>query len=290
MGTRIEALSLVSGGLRRRRSALRLAVAAARDSLREAHIRPADVDLLVNVGIYRDRLLGEPALAPLIQEDAGLDLGDPEAGQTGTFSFDIANGACGVLSALQVADGFLEAGTARTALIVASDADPGQRLAPDFPIPPAGGALVCRWADDGTGLAGFRWHHDHDGGSTFRSTVTFEDGHNRLAVSEDPLFAERAGDAAGRAAFDLLAGHGLSADDVDLVVADPDRPYFLKILADHLGRPETEILTAGAPLHTVGLLAALHRAESEGRLRRGAICLLVGGAAGITGGAALYRA
>ena len=66
-----------------------------------------DIDLLVNAGIYRDRNLGEPALAAMIQEDIGANPEDPHAGAHGTFSFDIANGTCGVLTALQIVDGFL---------------------------------------------------------------------------------------------------------------------------------------------------------------------------------------
>lgn len=139
MATRIEALTLISGGVRRRRSSLRLAVAAGRQAVSRAGLRPADVDLLINAGLYHDENLGEPALAPLIQQDMGVNPDDPQPGRSGTFSFDVANGSCGVLSALQVADGFLRAGTAHAVLIVASDADPGHGMAPRFPFPPVRG-------------------------------------------------------------------------------------------------------------------------------------------------------
>jgi 3-oxoacyl-[acyl-carrier-protein] synthase III len=62
---------------------------------------PDEFDLLVNAGMYRDRNLGEPALAALIQDDIGANTEDPHAEAHGTFSFDVANGACGVLTALQ---------------------------------------------------------------------------------------------------------------------------------------------------------------------------------------------
>ena len=68
---------------------------------------PNDLDLLVNAGLYRDRNLGEPALASMIQEDVRRHPEDPHPGGHGTFSFDVANGACGVLTALQIADRFL---------------------------------------------------------------------------------------------------------------------------------------------------------------------------------------
>jgi hypothetical protein len=50
------------------------------------------------VRIYRDRNLGEPALAALIQDDISANPEDPHKNAHGTFSFDVANGTCGVLT------------------------------------------------------------------------------------------------------------------------------------------------------------------------------------------------
>src|SRR6476661_6462331 len=122
MGTIIDRLGITQGGWRSRHSALQLAVSAANSCLQDAR-RDADaVDLLVNAGIYRDGNLGEPALAALMQEDIGANPGDPPVGGHGTFSFDISNGSCGVLTGLQLVDGLLATGTANRALVIASDA------------------------------------------------------------------------------------------------------------------------------------------------------------------------
>lgn len=303
MATTIEGISVASGGIRRRRSALRLAVAAGREALARVHLRPEDVDLLINAGIYRDRNLGEPALAPLIQEDMGVNPGDPRAGQPGTFSFDVANGACGVLNALQLADGFLAAGTIRTVVVVASDADPGHGLAPRFPFPPVGGAVVCRWQDGDRGLAGFRWHTAPDDGESFRSTVAFEDGHNVLTVFEDPVFAKRAGESAAEAARQLLTEMGIETGQLCAVVASPARTAYVDVLTDRLALADGQVITEavssgtgesgaagpGPGIHTAGIVAALHRAQQAGRLEVGGTALLVCAGAGITAGAALYR-
>ncbi len=289
MPTTIEGASVVMGGFRRRHSALRLAVAASRAALERSGLARREVDLLINAGIYRDRILGEPALAPLIQDDAGLDSGDPQPGGSGTFSFDVSNGPCGVLNALQIADGFLRSATIRAALVVASDADPGRGLAPHFPFRPVGAAAVCRWTGEERGLIGFAWRDVPDGGSSFRSTVTFDDGSNTLAVVEEPAFAEAAGEAAGAAAAEVLERHGASVATIDLVVAAPARPLFVKVLAEAVGLGEEWIVTGEAGAHTAGLLAALEKAERSGLTRPGGLVLLVCGGAGVTAGAALYR-
>ena len=157
MGTRIDSIAVVSGGLRRRHSARRLADAAARACLTDANVAASDVDLLVNAGMYRDGNLGEPALAALIQEDIDANPGDPPVGGPGTFSFDVANGSCGVLTGLQLVDGLLATGTARRALVVASDANPGRGMTRTFPFDAAGGAAMCDWDDATQGFTGFRW-------------------------------------------------------------------------------------------------------------------------------------
>src|SRR6266567_4127681 len=138
MATTIDAVAVTTGTRRVRRSALRLANHAIEESVTRAGVTPNDIGLLLNAGLYRDRVLGEPALAALIQADVGANREDPHAGVHGTFSFDVANGTCGVLTALQIADGFLQAGTVERAVIVASDADPGHHLAPGFPYAPTG--------------------------------------------------------------------------------------------------------------------------------------------------------
>jgi 3-oxoacyl-[acyl-carrier-protein] synthase-3 len=289
MATTIDGVTFVHGGWRNHHSALRLAVAATRAALREARSRPGEVDLLINAGLYHDRNMGEPALAPLIQKDAALNGRDPRPGGVGTFSFDVANGGCGVLTALQIASGFLESRTIGTAIVVASDADPARHLAPGFPFDAAAGALVCRWTKDDHGLTSFRWHNRPDDGISFRATIALEQGRNVLAIVQDPAFGERVGEVAALVARDVLEAHATSANEIDLVVASPALPTFTKALGAHLGVEETRIVTAGQALHTVAFVAALDHAVRTGRMWRGDKVLFVCGGAGLTAGAALYR-
>jgi 3-oxoacyl-[acyl-carrier-protein] synthase-3 len=287
MGTVIEHLGVIRGGWRNRHSALRLAVSAAQKCLREAGRNPDDVDLLVNAGIYRDRNLGEPALAALIQDDIGANAEDPHAGGHGTFSFDIANGTCGVLTALQVVDGFLRSRTIDCALVVASDADPGHGMSEHFPFPPVGAALLCRWAGDGEGLGRFHWKNCPDDGESFRATVGLGDARNVLrfstSVAEERQFAV----AAAEAARGCLDESALGIDDIDLIVGAPALPGYRTALATELGVGVERITVAAEKIsHTASLAAALHR--SIGHLPPGARILLVAAGAGITAGAAIY--
>jgi 3-oxoacyl-[acyl-carrier-protein] synthase III len=298
----IESVGVVMGGRRRRGSAHALADTAARRAIDRAGLVAGDVDLLVNAGLYHDRILGEPALAALIQEDIGANPEDPHAGGHGTFSFDVANGSCGMLSALQVVDGFLRAGTIRHALVVASDANPGHRLAPGFPFPAAGAAIVCGWRPGDAGVQAFRFASPPDRGDGgapgvgdgVRATVGQGRGRNRLRIDEAPDFARTAGTWAGEVADKLLADHGLTPADIDVVVANPLVPEFRESLARRLGvSPDRLGGPVGGPaVHTAGLAVALEAAGwggGSGGASDGRTVLLVSAGAGPIAGAALMR-
>lgn len=290
MGTIVDHPTMISGGWRARHSALRLAVTAALAGLKAAGCTASELDLLVNAGLYRDRNLGEPALAALIQQDIGANPEHPHPDAHGTFSFDLANGACGVLTALQVIDGFLRSGAVHRALVVASDADPGHRLSEKFPFTAAGGALLCRWTDDDAGLGPFRWVNVPDGGDSFRATIGLRRGQNRLTFASSSTMDKQFAEAAVTAIGDCLTGASTDLADVDLIVAAPARPDFTTALAAGLGvAPDHIAVAADDRIHTAGLVAALHEALDAGRMTPGGTVLLVTAGAGATAGAALYR-
>ncbi|EHI14323.1 hypothetical protein [Mycolicibacterium thermoresistibile] len=286
MGTVVERVHVTHARLRGRRSALQLAVAASRACLRAAHRSARDVDLLVNAGIYRDRNLGEPALAALIQEDIGANPEHPHAGGHGTFSFDVANGTCGVLTALQIVDGYLTSRTVDCALVVAGDADPGRGLSEDFPFAPVGAALLCGWTDDEYGLGPVHWACRPDDGRNFRATVSQVDRRNllRFGWSDhlDEVYAATAAEAVARCL--AAEGPGSDSSDVDVIVAAPARARFRAALAELLRVPVERIAVApGESIHTAALAAALPQIPVGSR------ALIVAAGAGVTAGAAMYH-
>ncbi|CAM2765350.1 3-oxoacyl-ACP synthase [Mycobacterium intermedium] len=288
MGTVIDRIDVVQAGWHTRRSALRLAVAAAKTCLHKAGREPDDVDLLINTGIYRDKNLAEPALAALIQDDIGANPEDPHGDAHGTFSFDVSNGSCGVLTALQIVDGFLRSRTVRCALIVASDANPGRGMSEHFPFSPTGAAMSCGWTDDEYGLGRVHWVNIPDDGENFRATVGLEDGRNVLRFGGAAAMDEHFAAAGARAARNCLREAALGLSDVDIIVAAPGRRTFQTALATELGVPADRITVADDErAHSAALVAALGRAGEQ--LRPGARVLLVAAAAGVTAGAALYR-
>jgi 3-oxoacyl-[acyl-carrier-protein] synthase-3 len=288
VATTIDSVAVVAGNVVHH-SAERLADRAVRDALAAAAIQPADVDLLLNAGLFHDRMLGEPALAALIQGDVGANPEDPHGEGHGTFSFDVATGSAGVLSALQIADGFLRAGTIRHAVIVASDANPGHGMSAGFPYDPVGAALVCGWDPSDRGIANIRWMTVADAPARRHAVMRFEHGHNRLLVREDDAFAAQAAACAGTVVVELLEDNGLRPEDVAGVAVAPFDTAFIDELVPHTGiAPDRFVRPGPTPrFHTAGLIASIAQVTSRAPAHGGERVLLVAAGAGIIAGAAL---
>lgn len=295
MGTVIDRVDVARPRLRGRHSALHLAVAAAKDCLRHAGCEPHELDLVVNAGIYRDKNLGEPALAALIQDDIGANPEDPHGNDGhgndahGTFSFDVANGACGVLTALQIVDGFLRTGSVQRALVVTSDADPGHGMSENFLFSATGAALLCGWTDADYGLSDVSWANagdTTDDVETSSATVGFDDGRNVLRFRQSPDADDRFAAVAAEAARSCLERQGVQLAEVDLIIAAPARPRYREALRTLLGLPAEKVCVADDHrVHTAALAAAF----GQQSLRPGSQILFVAAGAGVVAGAALYR-
>jgi len=329
MGTRIEAACTARprarlGGT----GAIALADEAARACLRQAGRTAGEVDFLVNAGVYRDNNIGEPAVAAIIQQDIGANPDPPLTGGHGTFSFDVVNGAVGVLNAVHVLDGFLASGAIDVGLVVASDQDPergshwdfpfglvglagrvSRGSTPRFPYDPVGAALLLsRTSDEGRGFARFAFSTFPEYQHLLRGEVSWEEGglphvitdavpglhagKNVLHVHEMEGFAERGAECAVATLAPFLRSAGLSVADVDLFVPSPSPVGFADALARALQVPADRMALVderASRVHTAGPVVALEAAMRSGRFASARHVLFVAMGSGLTIGLALYR-
>jgi 3-oxoacyl-[acyl-carrier-protein] synthase-3 len=145
-------------------SSIAHAVAASQDCIQFAKIPVEEINLLLNVGVYRDSNMVEPAMSALIQKELGLNLDYVKNGnQKAAISFDLMNGACGPLNAVQVAGAFLATGSARYVLIVSSDAHPSNQKGIDFHFGTLGAAMLLEWCpQEDKGFGKVHIHSDSD--------------------------------------------------------------------------------------------------------------------------------
>jgi 3-oxoacyl-[acyl-carrier-protein] synthase-3 len=303
MGTRIEAASaLTSHGLRKP-TARRLADAAVRACLAHAGKEPGDVDMLINAGIYREDNMGEPALAALIQEDIGANLGQPPLGGRGTFSFDLINGTCGAISAIQLESGLLRSGVIRLGAIVTSDVNPNLKN-PGAPLlRPTGGAMLLGWDDNLAGFTDFYAETFPEYEGLFVSGLVWQErrglrvsrratGQHQMVVEENSGYQARLVECAEEATRRFLRRVGMGMGEVDLLVPAPSSPDFLDALRVRLGVPSDRVAYIPEDLegaYTTGPIAALQAAMRSGRLGEARNTLMLAAGAGITVALALYR-
>lgn len=267
---------------------------AARQSLERAGIRPDQVGVMINTGIFRDANTVEPAVAALIQKAAGIGL-DYTRDDARTFSFDLMNGAVGVLNAVQVAGAILRTGSTGHVLIVAGDTHPSlTRSAADaeFPYATSGAALLLEHTDgpEGFGPVHLTTAPGGPAGQAYVDTATMGTvGRGLMTVERDADFEDRilaVASEVGRAALAEAAEARVA------LIASTPSAHFPKRLADALGIDQDAVrtpdLTDGDP-HTAALPLAYDRALATGSLAGYTHVLFVAAGAGPSAGAALYR-
>jgi 3-oxoacyl-[acyl-carrier-protein] synthase III len=303
MGTRIEAVSALTEHGWRKPTARRLADAAARACLAQAGREPGDVDMLINAGVYREDNIGEPALAALIQEDIGANLGQPPIGGHGTFSFDVMNGTCGVLNAIQLENGLLRSGVIRLAAIVTSDVQPKLKDPQSAPFRPAGGAMLLGWDDTIAGFTGFHMDTFAEYGNLFSSGLVWHErrgprgprraaGQSQMVIDSRPGYDTLLIDCAEEAVRRFLRRLGMGMDEIDLFVPAPPAPDFVDPLMMRLGVPGDRVAYVPEDLdgaYTTGTIAALQAAMKSGQFGEARITLMLAAGAGVTVALALYR-
>jgi 3-oxoacyl-[acyl-carrier-protein] synthase III len=266
------------------------AVAAGKRCLNDSRYGSAEIQTLINAGVFRDGHCGEPAMAAFIQEKLGINAG---FGTTNSFSFDLTNGGVGMLSALQVTDALMKSGAIRVGMAVASDANTDPRPDPAYAYPRSGAAVILDRSPDahrGFGSFVFRTFDEHAGASAARVELFRKGGQLRVEKSdalEDIYLA-----CAAPVFEELLEREGLAAGDIDLVIPSQISHGFLTKLPAALGVAPEAVLNAldetGGDTHTTSLIMALNAAMRIGRAARGTKAAFLAVGSGVTVGCALY--
>ncbi|RJO79266.1 hypothetical protein D5S18_02730 [Nocardia panacis] len=259
------------------------ATLAVRRCLAAADLAPDAVDLLINTGVYRDDNLMEPAIAALVQKKTEINLsytGQPAP----ALSFDLMNGPCGFLDAIEVLEtnfgaagrgsdvmaaergsGINAAGRGSginaagrgTGVIVSGDGHPARVTPTDvyFPYQATAAAVLVRPSADG----GFGRVHRARSVAPQKPIgyipLTAMGGRGRGTVVVTPpeqAALERGLEIAIDVTRRCLDAEGLDPAAVTLLAADPC-PGFAESVATALGIDRLHIpLTEGNP-HTAAL-------------------------------------
>lgn len=271
---------------------------AARRAMRQAGVRPDEIDLVIVHSLTPDQLM--PSNAPALQ--AKLELTNAAA-----WSLDVS--CASFQPQLLTAAALIRSGVYRRILLVQSQA--GSRVI-DYTTPgstalgdaataavvgevPQGYGLLANWTrTDGSLREGVviaptaggepqrRWW-DKDRGTT--CFTTFDARVGKSAGLRSTEFCREA-------CLGALANAGLGIDDVALYVGNQSLGWLVDACRRALGLPEEKTMDTFAEVANIGapaILFNLERAHRAGKLKDGDVVLMYSPGAGFTRAAAVYR-
>ncbi len=271
-----------------------LAVLAARAALDDAHLKPADIQLIVVATVTPDTFF--PCTASLVQHALGA---------RGAAAFDLLVGCTGFIFALAAAQGMVGCGAYRHALVIAAETlskitdwedrntcvlfgDAAAAVVMG-PVEQGRGILSCCLGNDGEGAGSLTIPA---GGSRLPAsveTVQARQHYLKMVGSEVFRFAVRAmADSSEQAVRDA----GLTMEDIDLVIPHQANWRIVEAAAKRLGIPLERFVRnidryGNTSAATVPL--ALDEARREGMIRPGANLLLSTFGAGLSWASMVLR-
>jgi 3-oxoacyl-[acyl-carrier-protein] synthase-3 len=273
------------------------AVIAGEECIARASIAKEDIGLLINIGIYRNDNIVEPANAPLIQKALGVNPTYVK-GKT-TFSFDIMNGPCGFLNAVQVAGAMLKNGIIKYALIVSSDVHPSKRKHVDFPFRNIGAATLLEWSDDtNKGFQEIVFRTSLDSHKGFESILDLHaygsHGRKNIAINISEDYHENLIAFTAQSIRELYdehkQHHDINISELILLTSQPVKDFGTKVAdkAGLKGKPVECLYEKYGDPHSSSLCIAYHEAIANERLVEGDQVVFLGAGAGLTVAAGLY--
>lgn len=272
-----------------------LAIEASREALIRTRTDPAEIDLIVCGTVTGD--MAFPSTACLVQSAIGA----PQAGAT-----DVGAACAGFIYSLQLGSAMIEAGRAKTVLVIGVDTltrfldwtdrstcvlfgDAGAAVVLKAETDTDRGLLETVLLADGNGAKHIKLETPTTYAPVFPVEPPAYNPHVYMAGAEVYRFAVNAmGDACCR----VLQLAGIEASDVDLFVPHQANLRIIQSSAERLKLPEEKVFvnvhkygnTSGASIPL-----GLYEAEKEGRLQKGMLVMTVGFGAGLVWGANLIR-
>ncbi|MGA1819816.1 MAG: 3-oxoacyl-[acyl-carrier-protein] synthase III C-terminal domain-containing protein [Thermoplasmatota archaeon] len=303
MSARIDSVGteIPGGAPLAKRGAITLSVRAGKKSLKRAGLEPREVGLLINCSVYKDENIGEPALASFIQRD--LEANPMSDGKVSTFSFDILDGGCGLITGMEIVDGFISSGEIEHGIVITSDVNPSPKHTVGFRFKNSAAAVVLTRSRDGSGFAGFRQFEFPEIRKEQSARVNFQKDprknfiglrrmRNILTIEESAEFRDLVMKKAAESLKEFLNGMDLGPKDVDLLIPSQYPVGLPQELSRSSRIPPEKVVTLPrnyGTLYSSGLGFGLRWAMKRGSWDKARNIVFLGVSPGLKVALALYR-
>ena len=271
-----------------------MAVLAACAALAQRGISGSEIEAILLCTVTPDMMF--PSTACLVQDRIGAK---------GAWGFDLVAACSGFVYGLTTAAHLVMAGAHKKVLVIGADTmsriiDYTDRSTCIL-FGDAAGAMLVEPSEPGEGFLGFLNEIDGSGGEFLKMPA----GGSRMPASAETVatrqhFVKQEGQQVFKYAVtkmyevcrDLLASHGLTAQDVKLLIPHQANRRIIQAAADRLGLGEDRVIInidrfGNTTAATIPL--ATREAVESGRLKKGDLVLFAAVGAGYTVGANLWR-
>ena len=296
---RIESVGVLPADTDTPPETLAMLTAASERCLADSSHPRGNVNLLLSTGVYRTDFLCEPALATLLA--GALEINDDPKNplQKKSLAFDLVNGGLGFLQACYVVSELIRNKTIRVALLAASEIENNPAEAPEGlrGMHQTASAVVLDSTPNGeTGFGAFRFASYPQPLESFRTFGTHvpvdERQVARLIVQRAPEFDDRVLACTAETVRALLSAEGVAPDELKVVLPPQTSPRFISGLARALELPRdrfVDVSREGGDLFTSSIAYGFDAQRRDRSVDPGDLGLVVGVAAGIEVGCALYH-
>jgi len=271
-----------------------MAVEAARAALEQRGIAASELDAILVCTVTPDMMF--PSTACLVQDRLGAK---------GAWGFDLVAACSGFIYGLTTAAHLIQGGSHKKVLVIG--ADTMSRII-DYTdrntcvlFGDGAGAMLLEAGEEGEGFLGFLNEIDGSGGEFLKMPA----GGSRLPAScetvekrlhyvkqEGPQVFKYAVRKMYESCRDLLAKHGLTAQDVKLVIPHQANRRITEAATQRLGLTcDQVVINIGKYGNTTAATIPLATADAvaDGRLKKGDLVIFTAVGAGFTVGANLWR-
>lgn len=267
-----------------------LATEAAKKAIEMAGISPEEIDLIIAGTVSGDCIY--PTLACLVQANVGAK---------NAIAFDLSAGCTGFLYSLQVADGFMAAGTVKKALIIGAEIlskmmDWNDRTTCVL-FGDGAGAAVIEASSDPADKVSFISGADGEGGMALycknrplnNHYVTNDTALDYTHMNGQDVF-KFAVKTVPAALSEAIEKHGIAVEDIDMFLLHQANLRIIESVAKRLHSPLEKFPTIVEEYGNVSAASVpilLDVQVREGKLKRGDKIALAGFGAGLTWSAAV---